>query len=75
MTSVKIYWTQFALKSLDEIKDYIEQETQSKTIAVKYVNKLIDRVAQLKKFKNSGAEEELLKQIKQKQQVFSRRQL
>ena len=65
MTSVKIYWTPFALKSLDEIKDYIEQETQSKTIAVKYIRKLIDRVEQLKNFKDLGVVEELLKRLKQ----------
>ena len=66
MTKVKIYWTPFALKSLAEIKAYIAQEAQSNTIAVKYVSKLIDRVEQLKSFPDSGAEEELLKRIKQK---------
>lgn len=65
MTNVKIYWTPFALKSLDEIKAYIEEETQSSTIAVKYLRKLIDRVEQLKSFPDSGVEEALLKRIKQ----------
>ncbi len=65
MKNVKIYWTPLALKSLDEIKVYIEQETESNTIAVKYLSKLIDRVEQLKNFPDSGAAEELLKRIKQ----------
>lgn len=65
MKSVKIFWTPFTLKSLDKIKDYIEQETHSKTIAVKYINKIIERVEQLQNFADSGAEEELLKHLKQ----------
>lgn len=57
MNNVKLDWTPFALKSLDEIKDYIEQETRSETIAIKYINKLIDRAEQLQNFPDSGSEE------------------
>ena len=65
MRIITIYWTPFALKSLDKIKDYIEQKTCSKTIATKYINKLISCVEQLKQFPDSGSEEELLKRLKQ----------
>ena len=65
MKSAIIFWTPFALKSLDEIKNYIERETLSKTIALKYINKLIERVEQLPNFPDSGPEEELLKHLKQ----------
>lgn len=41
MKTVKIYWTPFALKCLDEIKNYIEQETHSEKIAEKYLIKLV----------------------------------
>ena len=65
MNNVKLDWTSFALKSLDEIKDCIEQETRSETIAIKYINKLIDRAEQLQNFPDSGSEEQLLKHLKQ----------
>ena len=65
MNNVKLDWTPFALKSLDQIKDYIEQETHSETIAIKYINKLIDRAGQLQSFPDSGSEEQLLKHLKQ----------
>lgn len=65
MRIIKIYWTPFALKSLDEIKVYLEKEIQSKTIATKYINKLIKVVEQLKQFPDSGPEEKLLKDLKQ----------
>jgi len=60
MKKIKIYWTPFASQSLDEIKGYIEKETQSEFIANKYITKLILRVEQLQNFPNSGREEELL---------------
>jgi len=53
------------LKNLDKIKDYIIKEAHSETIAIKYVNKLIDRVEQLQSFPDSGSEEDLLKHLKQ----------
>ena len=65
MKKVKIYWTPFALKSLDNIKEYIEQEAQSENIANKYVDKLVNRVEQLQDFPESGQKEELLKHLKQ----------
>jgi len=65
MNKAELYWTPFAVKSLNEIKDYIEQETQSETIAANYINKLIDRIEQLKTFPDSGTEEQLLKRLKQ----------
>ena len=65
MSKVKIFWTPFALKSLDEIKVYIEKETRSSEIAARYISKLIDRIEQLQNFPDSGSEEELLKQLKQ----------
>ena len=65
MKKIKVYWTPFALKSLGKISDYIEQKTHSKTIAIKYINKLINRIEQLQNFPDSGSEEELLKHLKQ----------
>lgn len=65
MKKIKLYWTPFADASLKEIRAYIVKETYSEEIADRYINKLIDRVDQLKDFPNSGQEEELLKQIKQ----------
>ncbi|HWY33694.1 MAG TPA: type II toxin-antitoxin system RelE/ParE family toxin, partial [Nitrosopumilaceae archaeon] len=50
---------------MDEIKEYIEQETQSEVVANKYINKLIDRVEQLQEFPESGQKEELLKYLGQ----------
>jgi toxin ParE1/3/4 len=65
MKKIKLYWTPFALKCLDEIKEHIIQETYSEKIADKYINKLIDRVELLQNFPESGQQEELLKHLKQ----------
>jgi toxin ParE1/3/4 len=65
MKIVKVYWTPFSLKCLDEIKIYLEQASQSETLANKYINKIIDRIEQLKIAPKSGQEEELLKHLKQ----------
>jgi len=65
MKKLKLYWTPFALKCLDEIKEYIIQETYSVKTADKYVNKLIDRVELLQNFPESGRQEELLKHLEQ----------
>ena len=65
MLKIKLYWTPFALKSLDEIKSYIEKETYSEVIAVNYINKVINRVEQLQNFPESGQEEVLLKPLNQ----------
>jgi plasmid stabilization system protein ParE len=65
MKKVKIYWTPFALKSLDQIEEYIQQATYSKKIASNYIQKLINRVEQLYTQPDSGQTEELLKHLNQ----------
>jgi|LakMenE18May11ns_1017448.scaffolds.fasta_scaffold9925242_4 toxin ParE1/3/4 len=60
MKKLKINWTFFALKCLNEISEYIIDQSGSEITANNYVNKLIDRVEQLQNFPNSGQEEELL---------------
>lgn len=65
MKRIKLFWTPFALKCLDEIKSYLVQESRSETIATSYICKLIERVEQLQNVPESGQEEELLKHLKQ----------
>lgn len=71
MKKVKIYWTPFAIKCLDKIKDYIEQETHSEKIANRYINKLTSRVDLLQNFPESGQEEEFLKHLEQKSRFLT----
>ena len=54
MKKTTLFWTPFALKSLNHIFNYIKTETHSESIANKYVLKLINRVDQLIEFPNSG---------------------
>ncbi len=61
----RLYWTPFSLKCLDEIKNYLEEESRSEMIANNYINKLIERVEQLQNVPESGQEEGLLKHLKQ----------
>jgi plasmid stabilization system protein ParE len=65
LKNVKIYWTPFALQSLDHIEAYIEQATYSKRIASNYIKKLISRVEQLQTQPDSGQTEELLRHFNQ----------
>ncbi len=65
MKKNKIYQTPFALKSLDQIEDYIKQATYSQKIAKNYIQKLVNRVDQLQTQPNSGQTEELLKHLNQ----------
>ena len=61
----QIVWTSFSIQCLDEVYDFIFNETFSETIAQKEVNKLIARVDQLALFPDSGQIELLLKKIGQ----------
>ena len=63
MKKSKLFWTAFALKALDEVADYIEKESKSKSIAEKYINKLVSRVDQLEDFSESGVKEPLLEHL------------
>jgi toxin ParE1/3/4 len=65
MKKVKIYWTSFSLKCLDDIKAYLYEASQSETVASKYILKLIERIEQLETAPQSGQEEPLLKHLKQ----------
>ena len=65
MKKRQIVWTSFSIQCLDEIFEFIFNETFSKTIAKKEVNKLISRVDQLVLFPDSGQIELLLKKIGQ----------
>jgi len=65
MKKIKLFWTPFASRCLDEIKSYIKRETQSEIIANKQISRLIERAEQLTQFPESGQQEELLKNLKQ----------
>lgn len=65
MKTIKILWTAFALRCLEEIKNYIIKETYSEKIANRYITKLIDRVELLQNFPESGQQEELLQHLEQ----------
>jgi toxin ParE1/3/4 len=60
MNSFLIHWTPFALERLDEIFEYIRHEAKSITPAQNFIQKILDRTDQLKRFPLSGAEEPLL---------------
>lgn len=64
MKKVKIYWTAFASKCIEDIHAYIEEESKSAAIASRYITKLMGRVDQLENFPNSGAAEPLLNHLK-----------
>ncbi len=65
MKKVKICWTPFSVKCLDDIKTYLSEASQSETVANKYIFKLIERIEQLETAPKSGQEETLLKHLKQ----------
>lgn len=54
MKKVKIFWTPFALKNLDLIKEYIIRASYSEKIANNYIRKLITRVEQLLRLRIQG---------------------
>jgi len=60
--SIRLDWTPFALSCLDEIHDYIIFKEKSTELANKLVNRIFDRVDQLKDFPESGQQEPLLKE-------------
>jgi len=49
---VKVIWTEFAIEDLRLIHDYISKD--SKRYAVRFIEKLFERVDQLKSFPKSG---------------------
>lgn len=59
---IDIRWTPFALRSLDEIYNFIVQEAKSISPAEKFIDKIFNRTDQLKYFPLSGQEEVLLSQ-------------
>lgn len=61
MKKVKIQWTAFADKRLEEIEKHIARESGSEDIAYKYIGKLLSRADQLEYFPESGSQEPLLK--------------
>jgi|SRR6185436_18941750 len=60
MNDFSIHWTPFALERLDEIFEYIKHEAKSITPAQKFIQKILERSDQLKRFPLSGAKEPLL---------------
>ncbi|HVD98092.1 MAG TPA: type II toxin-antitoxin system RelE/ParE family toxin [Cytophagaceae bacterium] len=64
MKKVKIFWTSFADKSLEQIHQYIARESGSDFLASCYIEKLISRVDQLEYFPESGSKDPLLKGYK-----------
>lgn len=65
MKKHQLVWTSFSIQCLDEIYEFIFNETFSETLAQKEVNKLISRVDQLALLPDSGQIELLLKKIGQ----------
>ena len=63
MKKVKVFWTAFADKSLEQIHQYIARESGSDYLASRYVEKLISRADQLEHFPESGSKEPLLKEF------------
>lgn len=59
---IVIRWTPFALRSLDEIYNFIVQEARSTSPAEKFIGKVFNRTDQLKYFPLSGQEEVFLAQ-------------
>lgn len=60
MNTFSIHWTPFALECLDEIFEYIRHEAKSITPAQKFIQKILERTDQLKRFPLSGAKEPFL---------------
>lgn len=65
MKKRKIVWTHFAAKCLNEIHEYISEETKSEVIANKHCIKLLDSVEYLSLQPNAGTIEPLLKKLNQ----------
>lgn len=59
MADIAITWTPFALRCLDEIHYYIEQES-SIAMADKFIEKIFQKTDQLRTFPHSGQEENFL---------------
>jgi len=57
---ITIEWTPFALSCLDDIYEYIVFREKSADSAIKLVNRIFDKVEQLKSFPESGQSEPLL---------------
>lgn len=62
---IKISWTPFALRSLDEIHEYVLNESKSESIADKLVDRIFSRTSQLSDFPESGQMEITLKERSQ----------
>ena len=65
MSSIKIHWTPFALKCLDDIFEFISHESKSNISAKKLVFKVIESTEQLERFPQSGTIEPLLEETGQ----------
>lgn len=57
-----ISWTPFAFRCLDEIHQYILDESKSKRVADNFIERIYQRTNQLKEFPESGQEEFILKE-------------
>ena len=62
---ITLDWTPFALSCLNEIHDHITYKEKGSDQANKLVDKIFDRVEQLKSFPESGQKEPLLIEIGQ----------
>lgn len=65
MKSHTIVWTPFASACLEQIFIYVAEKAGSTSPAEKLIQRLVERVEQLKTYPKSGVEEELLKAIGQ----------
>jgi toxin ParE1/3/4 len=62
MKLYEIVWTAKAIQQVDDIVDYISNESVEAAEGIR--DEILNRVFQLKKFPYSGQEEELLKKLK-----------
>jgi len=61
---IKIKWTAFASKELDNISNYIAKESQSDEIALEFIKSIFQRTEQLELMPQSGQLEPHLKEFK-----------
>ena len=59
---IKVSWTPFALRCLEEIHDYVLNESKSESIADRLIDRIFKRTSQLSDFPESGQVEVFLKE-------------
>lgn len=65
MKPLNIVWTEFAVSCLDDIYEYLLEQSYSKSVASRFVEQLIAGVDFIAQFPEAGKLEPLLKHTKQ----------